>query len=150
MKIKPFWALAVMVLIGLGGAAMPMQAAESEQPLAFSSVDKNKDGYISTDEFVGFGEAAMDQLENGIEELKAESRNVSPHIQPALDKQIDVLQDQQQEASQTLDEFKLASGEAQPYLQARFINIWNEIVTSYEAAELLLILDTMGTGRVPA
>jgi hypothetical protein len=29
----------------------------------------------------------------------------------------------------------------QPYLQAHFISAWHEIVTSYEAANLLLILD---------
>jgi hypothetical protein len=51
---------------------------------------------------------------------------------------------QQQAASQTLDQLRGASGEMQPYLQAHFISAWNEIVTSYEVTNLLLILDAAG------
>jgi Ca2+-binding EF-hand superfamily protein len=50
MKSKVFSILVVMVLAGLGWAAVPVQAAEREQPLPFSEVDKDKDGYISRDE----------------------------------------------------------------------------------------------------
>ena len=46
MKNKLFSILAVMVLAGLGAA----QAAENEEPLPFSEVDKDQDGYISPDE----------------------------------------------------------------------------------------------------
>ncbi len=50
MKSKLFWTLAVMVLTGLGWAAVPVQAAEEEQRPAFSAVDKDKSGDISIDE----------------------------------------------------------------------------------------------------
>jgi uncharacterized membrane protein YccC len=72
----------------------------------------------------------MGELNNGIEGLEAASSDVSPDIQAALDEQIKVLQEQQQAASQTLDQLRGANGEMQPYLQAHFISAWNEIVTS--------------------
>ncbi len=50
MKSKPFSILAVTVLTGLGGVAVPVQAEKREPPPAFSEVDKNGDGYISQDE----------------------------------------------------------------------------------------------------
>lgn len=50
MKSKPSSILAVIVLTGLAGAAVPVQAAEREPPPAFSEVDKDGDGYISQDE----------------------------------------------------------------------------------------------------
>ena len=71
-------------------------------------------------------------------------------IQAALDEQIEVLQEQQQAASQTLDELRATSGEMQVYLQAHFKSAWNEIVTSYKAAALLVILDAMCTGCISA
>jgi ABC-type transporter Mla subunit MlaD len=101
-------------------------------------------------EFVRVAETAMGELDNGIEKLEAASSDVSPDIQAALNEQIEVLQEQQQAASQTLDQLRGASGEMQPYLQAHFISAWNEIVTSYEAVNLLLILDAMCTGCVSA
>jgi len=50
MKSKTFSILAVIVLTGLGGVAVPVLAAKAEPPPAFSEVDKNGDGYISQDE----------------------------------------------------------------------------------------------------
>jgi predicted nucleic acid-binding Zn-ribbon protein len=102
------------------------------------------------EEFVRLAETAIDELNNGIEELEAASSNVSPDIQAALDEQIEVLQEQQQAASQTLDQLRGASGEKQPSRQAHFISTWNEIVTSYEAANLLLVLNAMCIGFVSA
>ena len=92
----------------------------------------------------------MGDLNNGIEELEVASSDVNPHFQAALDEQIEVLQEQQQAASQTLDELRATSGEMQPYLQAHFISAWHEIVTSYQAANLLLTLDAMCTGCASA
>ena len=43
-----------------------------------------------------------------------------------LEEHIEVLQEQQQAASQTLDQLRGASGEMQPYLQAHFISTWKE------------------------
>ena len=43
----------------------------------------------------------MGELNNGIEELEVASSDVNPDIQAALDEQIEVLQEQQQAASQT-------------------------------------------------
>jgi hypothetical protein len=102
------------------------------------------------DEFVRVAETAMGELNNGIEELEAASSDVSPDIQAALDEQIEVLQEQQQAASQTLDQLRGASGKMQPYLQAHFISTWNEIITSYEAVNLLLVLNAMCIGCVSA
>jgi hypothetical protein len=96
------------------------------------------------EEFVRLAETAMGELDNGIEELEVASSDVNPDIQAVLDEQIEVLQEQQQAASQTPDELRGTSGGMQPYLQAHFISTWNEIVTSYEAANLLLILDAAG------
>ncbi len=155
MKSKPYWTLAVMLLTGFGLAAVPVQKdgdgkLSKEEYGVMTSLAPGTRGatprtQMEIDEFVRSAETTMDELKNGIEALKAASRNVGPNIQGALDEQIDVLQEQQQVANQTLDELKLASGEGQLYLQAHFINIWNEIVASYEAAELLLIIDGMGT-----
>ena len=92
----------------------------------------------------------MGDLNNGIEELEVASSDVNPHFQAALDEQIEVLQEQQQAASQTLDELRATSGDMQPYLQAHFISAWHEIVTSYKAANLLLTLDAMCTGCASA
>ena len=92
----------------------------------------------------------MGELNNGIEELEVASSDVNPDIQAALDEQIEVLQEQQQAASQTLDELRATSCEMQPYLQAHFKSAWNDIVTSYNAAALLLILDPMCTGCISA
>jgi hypothetical protein len=89
----------------------------------------------------------MGELNNGIEELEVASSDVNPDIQAALDEQIEVLQEQQQAASQTLDELRATSGEMQPYLQAHFKSAWNDIVTSYKAATLL---DAMCTGCISA
>lgn len=50
MKSKPFSILAMMVLTGLGGVAVPVQAEKREPPPDFSEVDKDGDGYISQDE----------------------------------------------------------------------------------------------------
>jgi regulator of protease activity HflC (stomatin/prohibitin superfamily) len=96
------------------------------------------------EEFVRLAETAIDKLNNGIEELEVASSDVSPDVQAALDEQMEVLQEQQQAASQTLDQLRGTSGEMQPYLQAHFISTWTEIVTSYEAVNLLLILDAAG------
>jgi hypothetical protein len=100
------------------------------------------------DEFVRLVETAMGELDNGIEKLEVASSDVNSDIQAALDEQIEVLQEQQQAASQTLGELRGASGEMQPYLQAHFISAWNGIVTSYEAVNLLLILDAAGEAFV--
>jgi hypothetical protein len=115
-----------------------------ESPLATSS------GASVNEEFVRLAETAMGELNNGIEELEVASSDVNPDIQAALDEQMEVLQEQQQAASQTLDQLRGASGEMQPYLQAHFISTWNEIVTSYEAVNLLLILEAMCIGCVSA
>ena len=117
---------------------------KSESPLATSS------GPSVNEEFVRLAETAMGDLNNGIEELEVASSDVNPDIQAALDEQIEVLQEQQQAASQTLDELRATSGEMQPDLQAHFISAWNEIVTSYKAANLLLVLDAMWTGYISA
>ncbi len=117
---------------------------KSETPLAASS------GPSVNEEFVRLAETAMGELNNGIEELEVASSDVNPDIQAALDEQIEVLQEQQQAASQTLDELRATSGEMQPYLQAHFKSAWNEIVTSYKAAALLVILDAMCTGCISA
>jgi predicted nucleic acid-binding Zn-ribbon protein len=95
-------------------------------------------------------ETAMGELNNGIEELEVASSDVNPDIQAALYEQIEVLQEQQQAASRTLDELKATSDVLQPYLQAHFESAWNEIVTQYKAAALLLILDAMCTGCISA
>ncbi len=50
MKSKPFSILAVMVLTGLAGGTVSVQAAEREPPPPFSEADKDGDGYISQDE----------------------------------------------------------------------------------------------------
>ena len=105
---------------------------------------------LMNDKFVRFAETAIDEIKTRIERLKTVSRDISPDIQAALDEQIEVLQEQQQAASQVLNELKRARREAQPYLQAHFMNVWNNIVTSYEAADLLLILITKGTCCVSA
>jgi len=102
------------------------------------------------EEFVRLAETAMGELNNGIEELEVASSHVNPDIQAALDEQIEVLQEQQQAASQTLDELRATSGEMQSYLEAHFKSAWNEIVTSYKAAALLVILDAMCTGCISA
>jgi hypothetical protein len=62
-------------------------------PLATSS------GPPVNDEFVRLAETAMGELNNGIEELEAASSDANPDIQAALDEQIEVLQEQQQAAS---------------------------------------------------
>jgi hypothetical protein len=147
-RLTPVLVLLPLLLVGCeqGGQSDQPRTPQgkSESPLATSS------GPPVNDEFVRLAETAMDELNNGIEELAAASSDVSPDIQAALDEQIEVLQEQQQAASQTLDQLRGASGEMQPYLQAHFISTWNEIVTSYKAANLLLVLEAMCTGCVSA
>jgi hypothetical protein len=147
-RLTPLLVLLPLLLVGCeqGGQSDQPRTPQgkSESPLATSS------GPPVNEEFVRLAETAMGELNNGIEELEVASSDVNPDIQAALDGQIEVLQEQQQAASQTLDQLRGASGEMQPYLQAHFISTWNEIVTSYEAANLLLILDAMCTGCVSA
>ncbi len=147
-RLTPVLVLLPLLLVGCEQGGQPDQPrtpqGKRESPLATSS------GALVNEEFVRLAETAMSELDNGIEELEAASSDVNPDIQAALDEQIEVLQEQQQAASQTLDQLRGASGEMQPYLQAHFISTWNEIVTSYEAANLLLILEAMCTGCVSA
>ena len=147
-RLTPVLVLLPLLLVGCeqrGQSDQPRTPqGKSESPLATSS------GQSVNEEFVRLAETAMGELDNGIEKLEAASSNVSPDIQAALDEQIEVLQEQQQAASQTLDQLRGTSGEMQPYLQAHFISTWTEIVTSYEAVNLLLIPDTMCTGCVSA
>ena len=147
-RLTPVLILLPLLLVGCerwgqsGQLGTPQ--GKSESPLATSS------GPSVNEEFVRLAETAMGELNNGIEELEVASSDVNPDIQAALDEQIEVLQEQQQVASQTLDELRATSGEMQPYLQAHFKSAWNEIVTSYKAATLLLILDAMCTGCISA
>jgi hypothetical protein len=147
-RLTPLLVLLPLLLVGCeqGGQSDQPRTPQgkSESPLAKSSRPS------VNGEFVRLAETAMGELNNGIEKLEVASSDVNPDIQAALDEQIEVLQEQQQAASQTLDQLRGASGEMQPYLQAHFISAWNEIVTSYEAANLLLILDAMCTGCVSA
>jgi hypothetical protein len=144
-RLTPLLVLLPLLLMGCEQGGQPgTPQGKSESPLATSS------GPSVNGEFVRVAETAMGELDNGIEKLEAASSDVSPDIQAALNEQIEVLQEQQQAASQTLDQLRGASGEMQPYLQAHFISAWNEIVTSYEAVNLLLILDAMCTGCVSA
>ena len=147
-RLTPLLVLLPLLLVGCekrGTSDQPgTPQGKSESPLATSS------GPPVNEEFVRLAETAMGELNNGIEELEIASTDVNPDIQAALDEQIEVLQEQQQVASQTLDQLRGASGEMQPYLQAHFISTWNEIVTSYEAVNLLLILEAMCTGCVSA
>jgi hypothetical protein len=136
-RLTPVLVLLPLLLVGCeqgGQSDHPrIPQGKSESPLATSS------GPSVNEEFVRLAETAMDELDNGIEELEAISSDVSPDIQAALDEQIEVLQEQQQAASQTPDELRGVSGEMQPYLQVHFISTWNEIVTSHAAANLLLV-----------
>ena len=147
-RLTPVLILLPLLLVGCeqwgqsGQLGTPQ--GESESPLATSS------GPSVNEEFVRLAETAMGELNNGIEELEVASSDVNPDIQAALDEQIEVLQEQQQAASQTLDELRATSGEMQSYLQAHFKSAWNEIVTSYKAAALLVILDAMCTGCISA
>ena len=147
-RLTPVLVLLPLLLVGCeqGGQSDQPRAPQDkrESPLTMSS------GPSVNEEFVGLAETAIGELDNGIEKLEVASSDVSPDIQAVLDEQIEMLQEQQQAASQTLDELRGASGEMQPYLQAHFISTWNEIITSYEAANLLLILDAMCTGGVLA
>jgi hypothetical protein len=141
-RLAPVLILLPLLLVGCEQAQSD-QPGTSGSPLATSGPSGNE-------EFVRLAETAMGELNNGIQELEVASSDVTPGIQAALDEQIEVLQEQQQAASQTLDELKVTSGEMQPYLQAHFKSAWHEIVTSYKAATLLLILDAMCTGCISA
>ena len=148
-RLTPVLILLPLLLVGCeqwGQSDQPgTPQGKSESPLATSS------GPSVDEEFVRLAETAMGDLNKGIEELEVASSHVNPDIiEAALDEQIEVLQEQQQAASQTLDELRGTSGEMQRYLQAHFISAWHEIVTSYKAANLLLILDAMCTGCVSA
>jgi hypothetical protein len=146
-RLTPVLILLPLLLVGYerwGQSHQPgTPQGKSESPLATSS------GPSGNEEFVRLAETAMGELNNGIEQLEVASSDVTPGIQAALDEQIEVLQEQQQAASQTLDELRATSGEMQPYLQAHFESAWNEIVTSYTAA-ILLILDAMCIGCISA
>jgi hypothetical protein len=146
-RLAPVLILLPLLLVGCeqwGQSGQLGTPGNSESPLATSS------GPSANEEFVRLAETAMGELNNGIEELEVASSDVNPDIQAALDEQIEVLQEQQQAASQTLDELRATSGEMQPYLQAHFKSAWNEIVTSYKAATLLVILDAMCIGCISA
>jgi hypothetical protein len=147
-RLTPVLILLPLLLVGCerwGQSDQPgTPQGKSESPLATSS------GPSANDEFVRLAETAMGELNNGIEELEVASSDVNPNIQAALNEQIEVLQEQQHAASQTLDELRATSGEMQSYLQAHFKSAWNEIVRSYKAATLLLILDAMCTGCISA
>jgi hypothetical protein len=141
-RLTPVLVLLPLLLVGCEQWSQSDQPrtpqGKSESPLATSSEPS------VNEEFVRLAETAIDELNNGIEELEVASSDVSPDIQAALDEQMEVLQEQQQAASQTLDQLRGTSGEMQPYLQAHFVSTWTEIVTSYEAVNLLLILDAAG------
>jgi hypothetical protein len=77
---------------------------KSESPLATSSEPSSSEPSVN-EEFVRSAETAMGELNNGIDEREVASSDVNPDIQAALDEQLDeqieVLQEQQQTASQT-------------------------------------------------
>jgi hypothetical protein len=99
-RLTPLLVLLPLLLVGCeqGGQSDQPRTPQgkSESPLAKSSRPS------VNGEFVRLAETAMDELDNGIEKLEAVSSDVNPDIQATLDEQIEVLQEQQQAASQRL------------------------------------------------
>ena len=96
-RLTPVLILLPLLLVGCGqwgqSGQLGIPPGKSESPLATSS------GPSANEEFVRLAETAMGELNNGIEDLEVASSDVNPDIQAALDEQIEVLQEQQQAAS---------------------------------------------------